>query len=152
MGDDTDEKSTTLRCFEELWATGHLRVADEILHPDYRGHAPGFRAMHGRAALKDLVRRYHRGFPGLELAVVGQIAEGDRVVTEFTLTGVHTGRWMGVPATGRTIRLGGLAFSRFSPFSEGGQIVEQWYEWERRLLLEQLGLLPALPDSQGERP
>ena len=147
MGHDTAEKSTTLRCFEELWATGRLGVADEILHPDYEGHAPGFRTMRGRAALKDLVRRYHRGFPGLELAVVGQIGEGDRVVTEFTLTGVHTGRWMGVPATGRAIRLGGLAFSRLD---RRGQIVEQWYEWERRLLLEQLGLLPSLPDSQGE--
>jgi len=147
MGYDTEEKSVTLRCFEELWADGRLGVADEILHPDYQGHAPGFRAMRGRAALKDLVRRYHRGFPGLEFTVVGQIGEGDRVVTEFTLTGVHTGRWMGVPPTRRAISLGGLAFTRLD---EDCQIVEQWYEWERRLLLEQLGLLPSLPDSQGE--
>jgi hypothetical protein len=37
--------------------------------------------------------------------------------------------------------LGGLAFSRIS----GGLIAEQWYEWERRKLLEQLDLLPVLP-------
>ncbi len=134
------EKATTLRCFKELWAAGRLATADEIVSADYAGHAPGARRMRGREPLKALVRSYHSGFPGLSISVLGQLSERDRVVTEFTMTGVHTGRWMGVPATGRPIQLGGVAFSAVSD----GLIVEQWYEWERRKLLEQLGLVPIL--------
>jgi steroid delta-isomerase-like uncharacterized protein len=140
-GTNQGGKAITLRCFTELWARRRLDVADEILSVGYLGHAPGARDMQGRDALKDLVSRYHEGFPGLKVTVLGQLAEDDRVVTEFTLSGVHTGRWFGVPSTGRSMTLGGLAFSRIS----GGLIAEQWYEWERRKLLEQLDLLPVLP-------
>lgn len=138
-------KEVTLRCFEGLWAQNALNIADEILHPGYLGHAPGDRDMHGRDALKKYVRTYHQGFPGLRVTVLGQVEQGDRVVTEFTLTGVHKGKWYGVPATGRVVDLGGLAFTRLS----GGLIAEQWYEWERRQLLEQLGLLPTLPAAEA---
>jgi steroid delta-isomerase-like uncharacterized protein len=135
-------KATTLRCFTDVWDGRRLGVADEVLAPGYLGHAPGDRRLRGREALKRYVRRYHRGFPDLEISVAGQLAEGDRVVTEFTMTGRHRGRWFGVPATGRPVRLGGLAFTRIGA---DGLIAEQWYEWERRELLEQLGLLPPLP-------
>lgn len=135
-----NDKATTLRCFTELWAAGRLEAADAIVSADYAGHAPGARRMRGRESLKALVRSYRRGFPELSISVLGQLSERDRVVTEFTMTGVHTGRWMGVPPTGHTMQLGGVAFSAVA----GGLIVEQWYEWERRKLLEQLGLVPVL--------
>jgi steroid delta-isomerase-like uncharacterized protein len=135
-----DDKATTLRCFTELWGAGRLAVADEILGADFVGHAPGDRDLRGRDALKALVRGYHTGFPGLTISVLGQIRERDRVVTEFTMAGRHAGKWLGVPATGRGIQLGCVAFSVVS----NGLIIEQWYEWERRKLLEQLGLVPVL--------
>ena len=135
-----DGKATVLRCFTELWGAGKLDVADEILSAGYVGHAPGDRNLRGRDPLKALVRRYRVGFPGLRISVLGQISERDRVVTEFTMSGVHTGKWVGVPATGRPIELGCIAFSAI----RDGLIVEQWYEWERRKLLEQLKLVPIL--------
>lgn len=134
-------KAMTKRCFAELWGRRDLDVADEILAPGYAGHAPGDRHLRGRDALKALVQTYHAGFPGLRVEVLGQLGEGDRVVTEFAMSGVHSGRWVGVPATGRAMSLGCVAFSRFGP---DGLIAEQWYEWERRKLLEQLGLVPIL--------
>jgi steroid delta-isomerase-like uncharacterized protein len=137
---EVDGKATALRCFTELWGAGRLEVADEILSAGYVGHAPGDRDLRGRDPLKSLVRSYRTGFPDLMISVFGQLSEGDRVVTEFTMSGVHAGRWFGVPGTGRPISLGCLAFSRIGD----GLIVEQWYEWERRKLLEQLGLVPIL--------
>ncbi len=134
-------KTIALRCFTELWGAGRLDIADEILSADYLGHAPGARHLRGRNPLKALVRSYRAGFPDLEISVRGQLGERDRVVTEFIMTGVHAGKWRGVPGTGRPIRLGCVAFSVIG----NGVITEQWYEWERRRLLEQLGLVPALP-------
>jgi steroid delta-isomerase-like uncharacterized protein len=135
-----EKKAIALRCFTELWGAGKLNVADEIVDAGYAGHAPGDRDLRGRDPLKALVRRYHAGFPGLRISVLGQLSEHDRVVTEFTMSGVHTGKWFGVPATGRTMELGCVAFTVVTD----GLITEQWYEWERRKLLEQLGLVPIL--------
>ncbi|MBO3749428.1 ester cyclase [Streptosporangiaceae bacterium NEAU-GS5] len=134
-------KAATLRCFAELWGQGDLGVAGEIVSDAYVCHAPGDRHLAGAAALRRYVQGYRTGFPGLRITILGQLGERDLVVTEFTMTGVHTGRWAGVPATGREVALGCVAFSRLTP---GGLISEQWYEWERRKLLEQLGLVPIL--------
>jgi steroid delta-isomerase-like uncharacterized protein len=135
-----EEKVLVGRCFGELWGEGQLDVADEIMSPDYVCHAPGARDLQGREALKELVGAYRRGFPQLQIEVRNQLAEGDRVVTEFDMHGDHTGKWMGVPATKRPMTLSCCAFSRVAD----GMIAEQWFEWERRKLLEQLGLVPAL--------
>lgn len=133
-------KDVALRCFTELWGRGRLEVGDEILSAGYVGHAPGDRHLRGRDSLKALVREYRSGFPGLQVSVLGQVGERDRVVTEFTMSGLHAGRWFGVPATGRPVELGCVAFS----VVRDGLIAEQWYEWERRKLLEQLRLVPVL--------
>jgi predicted ester cyclase len=133
-------KALTRRCFTELWGRTELAVADEILHAGFAGRAPGEPDMRGRDSLKALVSAYHAGFPGLSVAILGQLGERDLVVTEFAMAGVHAGRWMGVPATGRQMRLACVAFSRIGD----GLIKQQWYEWERRKLLEQLGLVPVL--------
>jgi steroid delta-isomerase-like uncharacterized protein len=135
-----DDRALVQRCFEELWGGGDLAVADEILSPDFVGHAPGARDLKGRDELKGLVGAYRAGFPELAVSVRNQLGEGDKVVTEFDMSGRHTGKWMGVPATGRSLSLSGQAFSRL----QDGLIAEQWLEWERRKLLEQLGLLPVL--------
>jgi steroid delta-isomerase-like uncharacterized protein len=137
----TDEdKALVKRCFEQLWGAGDLAIADQIMSADYVAHAPGARDLKGRDAMKALVSDYRQGFPGLQISVLNQLGEDDRVVTEFEMSGRHDGKWMGVPASGRPVKLGCCAFSRVAD----GRIAEQWLEWERRKLLEQLGLVPTL--------
>ncbi|MFC5826896.1 ester cyclase [Nonomuraea insulae] len=133
-------KATTLRCFEELWGECRYDVVDQLVGDGFACHAPGARDIRGRAAFEALVRSYHTGFPGLKISVRGQLGEGELVVTEFTMSGQHTGSWGGVRPTGRPMSLECVAFSRFSY----GLIAEQWYEWDRRKLLEQLALVPVL--------
>ena len=51
-------------------------------------------------------RAFHRfgtAFPDLHVTINEMIAEGDRVVVSWTLTGTHRGVWRGIPATGHTI-------------------------------------------------
>ena len=135
-----ENKRLTERLFEELWQAGRLAAADELLTPDYTGNAPDDRAISGAEGLKRMVNDYRSGFPDLDVTVDHQIAEGDRVVTEFSMKGTHSGTWAGVRATGREISLGGCVFSHVA----GGRITEQWYEWDRRKILEQVGIMPSV--------
>jgi len=61
---------------------------------------------------------------GYRLDVFDQIAEGTKVVTRWSLGGVHTGTILGIPPSGREVHLGGISIDRVV----GGQSVEHWSE------------------------
>jgi steroid delta-isomerase-like uncharacterized protein len=58
--------------------------------------------------------------PDLALTVKEQIAEGNRIVTHWLAIGTHTGEFMDMPATGKTIRLMGVSIDAI----EDGKIKE----------------------------
>jgi predicted ester cyclase len=61
---------------------------------------------------------------GYRLDVFDQIAEGTKVVTRWSLGGVHTGTILGIPPSGREVHLSGISIDRVV----GGQSVEHWSE------------------------
>jgi predicted ester cyclase len=67
-----------------------------------------------------------------------QIAEGEKVVTRFTLTGTHQGEFMGIPPTGKSVEVWGVVIDvvRNNPFSESRIIMDNVG------LLHQLGIMP----------
>jgi len=61
-------------------------------------------------------------FPDLHVHVEDLIADGEKLVTRYTVHGTHNGELMGIPPTGKQISIGGIAIDRF----EDGQSVEHW--------------------------
>lgn len=74
--------------------------------------------------MKTMAETFRSILPDLEMKIVGQIAEGDTVATRVTVSGTHSGDYMGLPASGKRVTFGGLAFDRI----EDGRIVEMWHE------------------------
>lgn len=68
----------------------------------FRARVPGLEG------LKDVLRGMRAAFPDLHFFVEEQIAEGDKVLTRFEWTGTHRGEFLGVPATGRSVRVWGM--------------------------------------------
>ena len=66
------------------------------------------------------------------------IAEDDRVVGRFTIEATHTGNFLGIPPTGKRIRISGIDIVRI----RDGQIVEHWYAEDALGLYRQLGVAP----------
>lgn len=50
----------------------------------------------------------HQALSGLTLSIGSLIAEGDQVVAQVTMTGIHRGDMMGVVATGRRLSLNAM--------------------------------------------
>ena len=67
------------------------------------------------------------------------IAEGDRVVGRITANGTHEGELLGIPRTGKQIRMTGMTIWRIAD----GKIVEHWSEMNVLGLLQQLGVSPT---------
>jgi steroid delta-isomerase-like uncharacterized protein len=75
---------------------------DVVEQVPFPGQGPGI------DGLKDVLRGMRTAFPDLHFSVEEQIAEGDKVLTRFEWTGTHKDQFLGVPATGRPVKVWGM--------------------------------------------
>lgn len=67
------------------------------------------------------------------------VFEGDKVVVRYTLTGTHRSKIMGIPPTGKNVRLWSIEIDRVA----GGKFVETWLRLDTLSLMRQLGVAGA---------
>jgi steroid delta-isomerase-like uncharacterized protein len=139
-----ETKDLVRRLLEEALTGARPGAADELVSESFVGHAPANPEFRGREGLKEYAATLRKSFPDLEATVDDVFGEDDRVAAEFTLRGTQRGKFRGVPKTGRTIELPANAMARVS----GGTVEELWAEWDQKLLLEQLHVLPVLIRSE----
>lgn len=78
-------------------------------------------------------------FTDRQVAIADQVVAGDKVATRWTATGVHSGEFQGIPASGCHVKMVGISIDRFA----GGKIVESWEVTDDAGLLRQIGVLPS---------
>lgn len=78
------------------------------------------------------------GFSNREFIVKDMFAQGDKVTKYWQFKGTHTGDFMGIPATGKTIDIEGCTIARMV----NGKIVEERDFMDNMSFLKQLGLIP----------
>jgi steroid delta-isomerase-like uncharacterized protein len=119
-----------------LFTKGDLGAIDAYLAEDFVNHDPPFEVSADRDGMRAAGEMMRAGFPDWRSEVHELIAEGDLVVERFTASGTHRGEVMGVPATGRTVRLPGINIFRLRE----GRIVERWGRLDDLAFRRQLGL------------
>jgi len=136
-----ENKAIARRWSDELWGSGNLAVADEIISPEYVRHDPGdpFPAR-GPEDVKRIVTLLRTMLPDLSIAVEAVVAEGDLVVSRYTATATDTHGYMGMPPTGKTIRTPAIQMFRV----RDGMIVESWAVRDDLGTLRQLGHVPPM--------
>ena len=86
--------------------------------------------------LKEHTAQAERGFPNYQIVPVEMIAEGDLVSARCNITGVNTGPFQGMPATGKEINVPMSITYRIA----NGKIVEHWMLTDTMVMLKQLGV------------
>jgi steroid delta-isomerase-like uncharacterized protein len=79
---------------------------DVVEQVPFPGQGPGIEG------LKDVLHGMRTAFPDLHFSVEEQMAEGDKVLTRFEWTGTHQNEFLGVPATGRPVKVWGMVIYR----------------------------------------
>ncbi len=118
---DSESNKVIVRKYVELWSTGNLTLADEVLAADFVDHTHPNQAP-GPASVKQEVTTFREGFPDVRITIEQIIAEGDSVAFRFVLRGTHLGTFAGFPPTGKENVLTGADFIRIS----NGKMVEMW--------------------------
>ena len=135
-----NENEALIRRVIELINERDLDTAFEYYTEDYVYHGPGGQELRGRDGIRGLWKIFLDAFPDLESSVDDMIQEGDKLALRWTVTGTHTGEFLGIPPTNKTIKL---------PITEvfkiaDGQLVEAWDQYDRMHLMEQIGAAPSL--------
>lgn len=126
--------------FVEFINSADPALARELVAADARFFVPGqpdpLLGPDGYLAIIGMMRG---GFPDVQWQVEDSVAEGDTVAVRFAMTGTHNGVFMGVPATGRPIRVQAMNFYRL----DGGKIVEEHGQPDMLGLMMQIGAIPS---------
>jgi steroid delta-isomerase-like uncharacterized protein len=137
--DKAANKRVVLRLYEEVFNSPNAHAIGELIAPNILVHDPAMGDLHGIEAFRQFAAVFQSAFPQQHTTVETIIAENDLVAALHTHTGVHSGPFMGLPPTGRTIHVHGLELFRIAD----GKIVELWRFDDDAGLLRQLGVMPA---------
>jgi predicted ester cyclase len=129
-------KTVVLRLIEDLFNTGNLDIADEVLARDYVDHSPSHPELSGPENIKRSVSEWLSAFPDTVSVAQDVVAEGDKVAARWTTRATHRGEFMDVPPTGNRIDVTWFGMFRLS----GGRIVESWDTFNTVELTKQLVL------------
>lgn len=128
-----------IRRYRQAHNQNDMSVLDEIVAADIVSHS----ALPGLPAGREGGKMAHQGslaaFPDGRTTTDDLVAEGDKVVERFTFVGTQKGEFLGIPATGKQVRVTGMSIFRIA----NGKITEHWGENDGMGLLMQLGVLPA---------
>ena len=132
-------KALMRRELEEVWNKHNPDAIDEIYAPDFVNHNAPPGMPNDREGFQAFVGINLGAFPDVKVTSDSLVAEGDKVVSRWTGTGTHTGELMGIPATGKRIKMTGITIARVA----AGKIAELWIESDQMGLMQQLGVVPA---------
>ena len=136
----TQDNSAIVRRFvDEVINQGKMGSAEEFVWEDVVEQVPLPGQGPGLEGLKDVLRGMRSAFPDIDFSIKEQVCEGDKVVSRFEWTGTHKEEFMGVPATGRQVRVWGVVIDRL----EAGRIKDTRILMDALGLMMQLGALPA---------
>lgn len=127
-----------LKRYGDFWK-GDLALADEFIATNFvRYGSTG--TLEGLDNFKQFVKKLLFGFPDMHFTYEEIIEQGDKLAIRYTFNGTHKGTYLGVPATGKNLKVDGIAIYHFVD----GKIQEIWDSLDLLGLLQQLGVVPAL--------
>jgi steroid delta-isomerase-like uncharacterized protein len=124
----------------QLWNTGNPEIATQLYADNAERNDPNKpEAARGPQQIAKYVAEVRTAFPDFKLEIKRRVAEGDHMVSHWTVTGTQKGEFLGIPPTGRRIEISGMALVHV----KDGKVLSERVYFDRLGMLEQLGVAPA---------
>ena len=138
------------RWFQEVWNDGRIETVHELFSANgvATGQAGAGVQFRGPEEFVPFVKQIRGAFPDIKVKIEDVFGAEDKVALRWSASMTHAGDSLGVPATGKTVRLTGITIARF----DKGKVVEGWDNWDQLGMLEQIDIyrppkLTPLPKS-----
>jgi predicted ester cyclase len=88
-----------------------------------------------------------RAFPDSHLVIDDLIVEGDKAVSRYIFTGTQKGEFMGIPPSGKGVKIDGMTILYFGKSSSSSKkkCIERWNMPDMMGLMQQIGAIPLAP-------
>ncbi len=123
--------------YAEAINAGETDRFDNFIANDYINHNPYVKQ--GLRGVKEFFEGWMQSFPDTEVIVEDVLADGDMLVGRFTYRATHQGEFLGLPATGRSIRMRSIDIWRV----QDDRFVEHWDELNLLEIMQRLGAITA---------
>ena len=137
MSNQELNKKAAADFFRLIWNEKVESAIDRFIAKDAAGNDPEFGV--GRESFRKQWKQWITSFPDLNFEVKEIIAEGDRVVTRWHLTGTHTGpQFQGIPTSNKKVAVDGVSIDTI----KDGIVLEGFDAWDSLGFRQQLGIIP----------
>jgi steroid delta-isomerase-like uncharacterized protein len=125
------------RWFEEVWNQGREATIDELCaqYGVGKGQTIDGSPINGPEHFKAFWNALRSAFSLIHVEIHRVMEQDDLAMAQWTIAMIHSGDFMGMPATGRKIAATGMSLQRY----ENGKIVEAWDNWDQLGAFAQLG-------------
>jgi predicted ester cyclase len=138
-----DLKAIARRTLEEIFPRGDVAALAEVVHPNVVDHDGPPGAPPGRDGMAWSLRMLQTAFSDQRWELHQVITEDDIVVLSCTFRGRHTGAFLGLAPTSRSVAFRQVHIIRF----QDGMGIEHWAVPDDLDLARQLGPLPRPPSQ-----
>lgn len=132
--------ATVRREIEQRWNKHRSDNVDEFFTKDVVGHLNSSDPVSGPQKMNEGLATFLNAYPDIRLTIEDEFAEGDKVIVRFTMTGTHQGELLGIPPTGKQVKLAGTSIYRLA----NAKIAEIWLLIDSLTALQQMGVVPEL--------
>ena len=137
-----EQNAAALGKFAEAVNTGRYELFDEVVAHDSVDHDPAAGQVPGPQGYRALFTEMRAAFPDMTVEVAELVEGEDDIAFAYTFKGTHNGPLMGIPPTGKTVRIRGMQISKF----RDGKMVERWGSSDQLGMLQQIGAT-AIPQA-----
>jgi len=128
------------RFYDEMLGAGDISKLDELVTDNVVDHQEGMPGQpEGKEGVIFFVNAMRGAFSDLNATVDQSVESGDMASALVTVTAKHTGDFMGVPATDKSVEVEGIDIIRI----EDGKCAEHWGVTDNMSLMQQIGAVPA---------
>ncbi len=120
---------------EEVLNQGNLELLNEICAPDYKRHLSPVTEPLSLNEQRERLAAIRTAFPDWELKLEEIICEGDIIAFRATVRGTQKGVFLGLPATGKSVKASALDIIRI----RDRKFIEHWGGPDLFTLTQQLG-------------
>jgi steroid delta-isomerase-like uncharacterized protein len=124
MTTSSTHRDIATNAYFDTFDAGDVDAVDTYFSSDLIDHNPTPGAPSAIDGMRGLVAAVRDGFTGTKHTIVYQAETDDgAIVTQWIMTGKHTGSWFGTPASGRDVSFAGTDIVRVVD----GRINEIWH-------------------------
>jgi steroid delta-isomerase-like uncharacterized protein len=126
------------RFYDETLGDGKIDDLDQFVAEDVVDHEPFPGQSDGIEGVREFAEMMRASFSDITATMGPSLESGDLASAQVTIRAKHTGEFMGVPASDKSIEVEGIDIIRIAD----GKCAEHWGVTDLLTLMQQIGAIP----------